>query len=82
MYLSLGNNLQTALVLAPKPVRIESSKSKDSINNALDEQVAEMYLPSYSLPKTLAGYECYQLPFSLMTPKFRNLMDFEINEWG
>jgi hypothetical protein len=48
----------------------------------LEEDLAEIILPKYNLPKILAGYENYQIPLSLFVPKFKRIMEFDINKWG
>jgi hypothetical protein len=42
----------------------------------------ENVLPSYSLPKSLKQFNVAQLPPSLLPPRYRDFLNYEINEWS
>ena len=58
------------------------NQSSNILNRSqLEDELSEIIFPKYRLPKSLAGYENYQIPISLMPPKIKRVSEFEINKW-
>lgn len=59
----------------------QNQSSKILNKTQLEDELSEIIFPKYSLPKSLSGYQNYQIPFSLMPPKIKRVSEFEINKW-